>query len=309
MRRASIDVGANSVRLMVLELGAGGVRVLEDRGLLTRLGDSIARCGRLEGTPLEATLAAVGEYAAAARALDAEPVCIATAGLRDAANSTEALAMLSRACGCPARMISGRAEAELSYLGARAGSARTSERCAVIDVGGGSTEVAWGGAALEGAVSRPVGARVLVRLVPVLGAEGALDEAALGEAARAASAILSEEWPSLPAGATLFGTGGTVTTVAAMLAGLTEYDPLRVNDVAVGAEELRALVGELAALPLSRRRERMLEPERADLIVAGGVIVSEALRLLGAECLLASVFGLRLGAVTEEGTLVLENEG
>jgi exopolyphosphatase / guanosine-5'-triphosphate,3'-diphosphate pyrophosphatase len=306
MRRASIDIGANSVRLLVVELGPPLVLVHDD-GCLTRLGDSIAATGAIEGSPLDATTEAVQRYADDARRLGAEPTCFATAGLRDARNTLEAAEALTRAARAPVHVISGGVEAELAYLGTRAGAGHPPSSMAILDVGGGSTEIAHGGERLSAGVSRPVGARRLLAAFPALGAEAPVPAEVFAAAAAAAREALfpAGEPSTVPADAELYGMGGTITTLAAMALGLTRYDAMAVNDFRLDGGKMRALRDELAALELPGRRARLLEPERADLLLAGTVIAEEALIGLGRSELTVSVYSLRLGALTDAGSRLL----
>jgi exopolyphosphatase / guanosine-5'-triphosphate,3'-diphosphate pyrophosphatase len=306
MPRASIDIGSNSVRLMVVDLGPPP-RLLHDDGALTRMGDSLARSGAIEGPPLEATLEAVRGFALDARRLASEPTCIATAGLRDATNAAAVRALLAEAAGAPVRVISGHEEAALAFLGARAGTRLAPGTLAVLDVGGGSTEVAWGRARIEAGISRPIGARKLLRLAPLLASHEPIPAAALAEAREAARGLLLAEGAidGLPADAALYGMGGTITTLAALELRLASYDPLRVNDAVLTQSSLRETCESLRRLSLAERREALLEPDRADLLLPGAVIVDAALEVLGRSELTVSIYSLRLGAITDAGMALL----
>lgn len=307
MRRASLDIGTNSVRLLVVDLEPA-FALVRDAGTLTRLGDSLARTGALGGDPLRETLAAVALYAADARALGADLVCFATASLRDASNSCEVLAQIRDIAGVDAHVLSGEREAVLNYIGTRAGMARAPEALTILDVGGGSTEVAWGAATLEGAVSLQLGSRRLLGAVPAIGGEGPHTGEDVAEAREAALAILSEaERPPRGARGPLVGIGGTATTLCAIKLGLTEYDPHRVNDASLSREDLDALELRLRAMTLSERRSFLLEPKRADLILPGLAILQAALEWLAAPTMAISVYGLRLGALTDEGRRMLSS--
>lgn len=313
MPRASIDIGSNSVRLMVVDLGPPP-RLLHDDGALTRMGDSLARYGVIEGPPLKATLEAVRRFACDARRLGAEPTCIATAGLRDATNAGAVRVLLAEAAGAPVRVISGHEEAALAFLGARAGTRFAPETLAVLDVGGGSTEVAWGRDEIEAGTSRPIGARKLLRLAPLLASHEPIPATALAEAREAARGLLLAEGAieGLPEDAVLYGMGGTITTVAALELGLTRYEPLRVNDAVLTRAGLRAACESLRLLSLAERRAALLEPDRADLLLPGAVIVDAALEALGRSELTVSIYSLRLGAITDAGKALLaegEREG
>lgn len=305
--RASVDIGTNSVRLLVVDLGGASVRLVHDEGVLTRLGDSLATSGRIEGPPLEATLAAIERYATTARDLGAELTCFATASLRDAANAADVLPRLRAAAGTAVATVSGQQEAILSLIGARAGMSPLPERLVVVDIGGGSTEIAWGSEGLEGAVSLPLGSRKLRDRVAAFRANLPVSSQAFAEGrAVAGSALADAAKPGAAySGALLAGIGGTITTLAALHLGLAEYEPMRVHGTSLSTDALASLADRLCAMPLAARSESLLEPERADLIVPGLALLLAALSWLGTGSVTANVFGVRLGVLTDEGARVL----
>jgi exopolyphosphatase / guanosine-5'-triphosphate,3'-diphosphate pyrophosphatase len=294
-RYAAIDVGTNTVLLLVAERrGSALVPVLE-RAEITRLGRGVDRSGRLDPAAIRETVAALEDYAASARGLGAKVLaCVATSAARDAANGAEFFEAARDRAGLSLEIISGDEEARLVYASAfrdfGAGGA-----LAVLDVGGGSTEFIVGeGPAPRARTSLQVGAvRLTERHVatdPI-----APDEwQAVRAAARAALAPLSALAPG--AGARLVGVAGTVTTLCAVAQALPAYDAERVHGAVLERSHIEALLARLAALPVAARAPLPgMEPKRADVILAGGAVVAEAMAIAGFDRLTVSDRGVRWG--------------
>jgi exopolyphosphatase / guanosine-5'-triphosphate,3'-diphosphate pyrophosphatase len=296
-RYASIDVGTNTVLLLVAERRGEALAPLLERAEITRLGRGVDASGRLDAAAIRDTVAVLADYARQARALDAsEIVCVATSAARDAANGAEFFEAARAAAGLVPEVISGDEEARLVYASAWRDFGRADAGpLAVLDVGGGSTEFTHGeGPAPAGRTSLQVGAVRLterhVRTDPI----SAADLAALRGAAREALRPLSRM--ALPPGGRLVGVAGTVTTLSAVSQALERYDGARVHGAALSLPEAEALVGRLAALPVKGRAALAgMEPKRADVILAGAIVVAEAMRATGFDRLTVSDRGVRWG--------------
>lgn len=296
-RCAAIDVGTNTVLLLVAERRDGGFAPVVERAEITRLGRGVDASGRLDAAAIRDTVGVLAEYAREARALGADRiVCVATSAARDAANGAEFFEAARAAAGLVPEVISGDEEARLVYASAwRDFGGHGGGPLAVLDVGGGSTEFTHGrGPAPEGRTSLQVGAVRLterhVRTDPISGAE--LD--GLRRAARDALRSLSSM--TLPPGGRLVGVAGTVTTLSAVAQALPAYDAARVHGAALSLAEAEALVTRLATLPVKARAALPgMEPKRADVILAGALIVAEAMRVTGFERLTVSDRGVRWG--------------
>jgi exopolyphosphatase/guanosine-5'-triphosphate,3'-diphosphate pyrophosphatase len=306
-RVAAIDVGTNTVLLLVAEERPDGIAPLAERAEITRLGRGVDATGRLDPAAIAETARVLGAYAAEARALGAAAIaCVATSAARDAANGADFFAAVREAAGLVPEIISGDEEARLVWrsawrdFGAAGPGGPPPGTLAVLDVGGGSTEVCLGdGPAPRRRTSLQVGA---VRLTERHVREDPLSAAtrwSLRAAARAALAPLDEAGaPGARAGARLVGVAGTVTTLAAVAQALPAYDAERVHGSSLRLDEVEALVERLAALPVAERaRVPGMEPKRADVIVAGAVVVAEAMRRLGFDRLTVSDRGVRWGLV------------
>jgi exopolyphosphatase / guanosine-5'-triphosphate,3'-diphosphate pyrophosphatase len=300
MRLATIDLGSNTVRLLVADVEGRGWRVVEADQRVTRLGEGLARSGRLGAAPCERTAAAVAEYVARARRAAVDRLAIvATSAVREATNGREFVVTLERATGERVTIVSGDEEAALTLQGVVSGLGDLPARGAtlVFDIGGGSTEyvLADGGRAAA-AVSLRLGVVDLAERYPF---PDAVDWTRYAAMQREIAARLAAELPAAIRTARVVGvvgTAGTATTLAALDLGLGAYDARRVQGhrltrAAVETLRLRLgalTVGERAALPC-------LEPGRADLILPGVAIVLATLDLTGAAALLVSDWGLREG--------------
>jgi exopolyphosphatase / guanosine-5'-triphosphate,3'-diphosphate pyrophosphatase len=294
-RYAAIDVGTNTVLLLVAERRGSTLSPLLERAEITRLGRGVDATGRLDPAAIRDTVAALADYARAARELGATGIaCVATSAARDAVNGAEFFEATRAAAGLVPEIISGDEEARLVYASAHR-DFRAGGPLAVLDVGGGSTEFIVGdGPAPRARRSLQVGAVRLterhVRTDPPTAAE----VAALREAARAALAPVAEM--AAGRGARLVGVAGTVTTLCAVEQALPAYDAEKVHGATLTLAEVDGLLARLAALPVKARAALPgMEPKRADVILAGGVVVAEAMRLAGFDRLTVSDRGVRWG--------------
>ncbi|MCC6647597.1 MAG: Ppx/GppA family phosphatase [Polyangiaceae bacterium] len=296
-RVAALDIGTNSVLLLVAESTGDRLTPVVERATITRLGEGVDRSGELTASARERTRACLAGYAAEARALGVTALAaVGTSAMRDARGGPEFAAEIAELLGAAPRIVSGDEEARLTFRGALSGLAVAGPTL-VFDVGGGSTEIIVGSGRDPGArVSLDVGSvRLTERHVardPPLDAE--LDAARATVRAALASA------PRPPSGATVVGVAGTVTTLAAIALQLDPYDGARVHGASLPAARVSELTAELGALPLSRRRDvRGLDAKRADVIPCGALIVDEVLSWLGARSLVVSDRGVRWGLAEE----------
>ena len=296
-RFATIDIGTNSVLLLVAErLPDGRFEAVCERAEITRLGRGVDQSRVLSEAGLEDTLRVLEAYAAEARALGAQDVAVsATSAARDAHNGSAFLDAARRRAGVTVEIISGALEAQLSFAAVHADFASgAGGPLLVVDIGGGSTEFIFGG--LGGQVafrhSFDVGAvRLTERLVRS-------DPPSAAERAQMAQ-LLDQTYAALPrppAGATLVGVAGTVTTLYAMEHAIEPYDAARVHGGTLTQAQLEQLTDRLWSLPLAERRALPgVQPKRADVLPAGALILSRALAALGLQSVRVSDRGLRWG--------------
>jgi exopolyphosphatase/guanosine-5'-triphosphate,3'-diphosphate pyrophosphatase len=224
---------------------------------------------------------------------------VGTSALRDAEGARDFLDEAERILGVRPRVIAGEEEAALTFRGALSGLSLAGELL-VFDVGGGSTELILGSAralaAPETRVSLDIGSVRLferhVRSDPPSAAELAAIEADIARELATATSLLDRSSSAI----TLVGVAGTVTTLKALELQLAVYEPARVHGAVLTLDGIEKLCAKLVSLPLAQRRELPgLEPKRADVIVAGALIVRDLLRRTGAASAVVSDRGVRFG--------------
>lgn len=276
--RAAVDVGSNSVRLLVAD---GEGRRIVRRLEVTRLATGVDATGHLDDAALARTLAVIGAYRDEWRALgvDGRVRIAATSAVRDAADRERFFAGVRSLTGIDAEVLSGEQEAALAYAGALRATP-SDGRPAVVDIGGGSTELVLGDAGVATAsVSLQLGCvRLAERYLagdPPAPSEvvAAQDEVAaqLDHAER----VLADQGASLADATGLIGVAGTVTTVAALHLGLDRYDEDRIHGTRVPADALTAIARQLMGMTTAQRaRLGAMQPGREDVIHGGALILA-----------------------------------
>jgi exopolyphosphatase/guanosine-5'-triphosphate,3'-diphosphate pyrophosphatase len=299
MRVAAADIGTNSTRLLVADVGTdGSVAEIERLLEITRLGEGVDASGTLAEVPMGRVIDTLERYAERARALSPERMlAVATSAVRDAANRDDFLARVADS-GFEPRLLSGEEEAATTFAGvcsrAPGGEPVSADGTLIVDVGGGSTELVLG-AASGVAWSRSLQAGCVRMTERALG-EDVVGDSELAACARAVSALL-EVVPDDVVEATrrAVAVAGTATTIAAMQHG--SYDADAVHGAGITRKATRALEARLAAMPLAQRREVPgLEPARAPVIVAGLVVLGAVLDRFGLDAAIVSERDILHGA-------------
>jgi exopolyphosphatase/guanosine-5'-triphosphate,3'-diphosphate pyrophosphatase len=304
MRVAVVDIGTNSTRLLVADVSDDGrLTERERRTKVTRLGDRLGETGVLSDDAMARVLATLAEYRTVIEHEGAErAVAVLTSAVRDAANGEDFLARVrAQSDGLDARVIAGEEEARLTFRGA------TSERppgdatpTLVIDVGGGSTELVVGsGDDVRFHVSTQAG--VVRHTERHLGTDPPT-ESELRALAEDVRSTYTEAVPDAVrrTAHTAIAVAGTATSLGAMDLDLEHYEPGLVHGHVVTLPACRTILERLAALPEAERREvHGLHPDRAPTIVAGVVMVVEALELFGLDAIVVSDHDILRGAALE----------
>ncbi len=269
-RVAALDCGTNSTRLLIREAGRPDRREMR----ITRLGRGVDATGKLDPEAIARTLAVLSEYRVL---MDERGVTrarlVATSAVRDAANGEEFLRAASKASGVDAELLDGIAEGALAFAGATASLDAAPGDVAIIDIGGGSTELVIGGDEVRG-VSLDLGC---VRLTerhlhsdPPTPGELAAARATIDDELARAESVLPELRGERH---TLVGLAGTVSTLGALAQGLSHYDRERIHHFVLEAGVVREWCERLAGIPASERAGFAgMAPGREDVIV-GGVLV------------------------------------
>jgi exopolyphosphatase / guanosine-5'-triphosphate,3'-diphosphate pyrophosphatase len=313
VRRAVIDVGTNSVKLLVAEVSGPEVRPLLEQSRQTRLGSGFYESRRLQLEPIARTAAAVARFAEQARAGQAASIrIIATSAARDAVNAAELLSAIKQACGLPVEIISGDQEAEWAFQGAALDPELATATVLLLDVGGGSTQFILGH---DGhphfRASFSLGSVRLMETLPRGDPPSPADLAACRDWVR--DFLLREVRPQIapalqaetslrpvPGGVQLVGTGGTATILACMEAQLQTFDRPRIEATRLSRERVRWHRQHLWRLSLAERQRIVgLPPKRADVILTGVAIYDAVMEDFGFSGLRVSTRGLRFAAVRD----------
>ena len=298
-RYAVLDVGTNSVKFHVGERGADGAwRTIADRAEVTRLGEGLDESGRLGAEPIARTVAAIADMVDEARRDGVEAIAaVGTAGMRIAPNSAELVDGVRERTGVEIEVIPGEEEARLAYVAAVSGLRLAGGSLAVFDTGGGSSQFTFGrGTDVDERFSVNVGA---ARFTERFGLDGPVSEQVLAEALEAIAADLAR-LDGRPAPDTLVGMGGAVTNLAAVKHGLERYDAAVVQGTVLDRAEIDRQI-ELYRTRTADERLGIagLQPNRAEVILAGACIVRTIGAKLGSESLVVSDRGLRHGLLAE----------
>ncbi len=267
MKISAIDVGSNSVRLMVMADGKTLFKKIET----TRLGEGLASSGELTPAAIERTARAVQTFAAAAELEGAgAPYVFATAAVRSSSNGRQFTERVKQLCGIDVDVISGEEEAKIGMLGA------LGERDGgIVDVGGASTEITLqGGGVCTYSKSVNIGT---VRLFDLAGQDRSALQAVIDER-------LADYGDLSLAGTQMYAIGGTATNLAAVKLGLEKYDPSVVHGTVLTAAELGEMADRLLSLSVEQRKLLPgMDVRRADVIGGGCLLMYSILKKFGAE--------------------------
>lgn len=306
MFEATIDIGTNSVLLLVGEVQPdGSIRVAEDIANVTRLGEGLVRHGELSERATTRTLAVLAEYRdIAARYGITAPACIGTLALREAANASTFIRRARQELGLDIEVLSAEREATLTY---HAAAHDFGPSIAVLDIGGGSTELICERRGPKGPtnghhlISLPLGCVTLTESFLKRDPTTPDELHALRLSIRA---TLEQQVEPLhfarPNDLSLVATAGTATTIMAMHLKLASYRGDAVHGHRIRITEVRNLIDALMERTLAERRTMPgLIPERADVILAGSVLLHEAMSFLGYADVMISDRGVKWGLFYE----------
>lgn len=299
-RFAALDCGTNTLRLLVADLDSatGRQMSLDRRSTVVRLGQGVDRTGRFAAEALQRTFTTLEEYADVVAGFDVDAVrFVATSAARDVANRDAFLTGVRARIGVDAEIISGGEEARLSYDGATrqlSAHPEIARPVAVLDIGGGSTELVMpggdgavpGGSGEIRAISLDVGS---VRLTERhLHSDPPTADEVAAAVADVETALDTVDLP-LAAIGSLIGVAGSATTMAAMVLDLPEFDSERVHLARLAIPDVEAAVRRMVAMTVAERRALpFMQPDRADVMGAGALVLACVIRRVGLPDLLVS---------------------
>lgn len=306
MRLAIIDLGTNSVRFDVHEIGEGKKKTLLHREkLMVRLGQGVFLTQKLDPTSFRRTYESFSRFSRIARELRVEKtIAIGTSALREAKDGDRLLQAIRKKTGIDVRVISGNEEARLIARGVLENEKRIKgSRVGLIDIGGGSTELSvCQGHELKSFISLPLGAARLQQVFLKKSPPSKDSIRALRQHIRNVfhSEKILSAWPAV---STLVGSSGTIRAIARLIRKGNSKKK-------IDRKALKALVDEL-----SRKNDEELqqvpglESRRADLILSGAILLDELVRLTGAKAVDVTEYSLRDGVLSEEVELLKKSEG
>jgi exopolyphosphatase / guanosine-5'-triphosphate,3'-diphosphate pyrophosphatase len=293
-RVASIDIGTNTILLLIADADHATLKPLLEKETVVRLGEGLQKSGVLSAEAMDRGMRTLDEYLRECNGAGVQTIfTVGTSALREAKNSGDFLERAREKLGLSIEVISGEEEAHLSFLAVAADLKEPTIATMVIDVGGGSTEFILGkGHRITHGVSLPLG---LVRFT---------EQFLISDPVREEEWEEMREWiqkmlPGIPHPKepfSLVSIGGTGTTLASVAQGLTEFIPGKIHHFILTRDEIRA---QLLLYRSQKTEERKkipgLPPARADVILAGGTILYAAMEELECPSVLISSHGVRYG--------------
>ena len=296
-RIAAIDVGSNSIRLVVAEvLSSGGYRVLDEERENTRLAAAMTKTGRLDPAAADASVGVLRNFLSIATGYGAGQIrAIGTSALRDSADGLEFCDRVRKELKLSIEVISAAEEARLAFLSVARAFDISGREVAVADIGGGSTEIVLASSGLVDQIyETKLGA---VRVAEQCGVAGRASPKQVVKLQEFVDRALKKEMGKPPFQPDmLFGTGGTFTALASIIMAAQGQASQPMWGFRVTRAQIRHLVSDLAQMSLERRcKVPGLNPNRADIIVAGLAIVEGVMRRLRVNVVQVHTRGVRDG--------------
>jgi exopolyphosphatase/guanosine-5'-triphosphate,3'-diphosphate pyrophosphatase len=296
MKVAALDIGTNTALMLVAERGQNGFHVLRDEHSIARLGEGVDKTRMITDAAYERLRNILHRYREILNQLEVNKIAaIGTSAMRDARNTDEIIHRVHKEFGLKIEVISGEEESVLTYLGATFELQKTEGITTVIDIGGGSTEIAFGDAdGFKLGSSVNIGA---VRL-----REQGVHKSNRKEREGAILKLFEEKFTDIPSPSQLVAVAGTPTALAAMKLGLQKFDAEAINGLHISRTEIEVLLDFLfshSAEELSQKYPA-IHSGRADILPAGALILSEAMKFLGMDSVRVSTRGIRYGLALRE---------
>jgi exopolyphosphatase/guanosine-5'-triphosphate,3'-diphosphate pyrophosphatase len=293
-RVASIDIGTNTILLLIAKVEEGKLKPLFEMETIVRLGEGVQKNGVLSEEAMKRGFQTLAQYLEQCQTMGVQKIfAVGTSALREAKNSDHFLKMIQEKLDLSIEIISGEEEAQLSFLAVARDLKELKKSTLVIDVGGGSTEFILGkGDQITQWVSLPLGSvrftEQFLLSEPVQKGEWEIME---GEIRKLLPKIPHPQGPL-----SLVAVGGTATTLASVEQGLAEFIPEKIHHFVLKKEALRNQLHLYRSKTINERRKIPgLPPARADVVLAGGAILYVAMEELNCPSVLVSCHGVRYG--------------
>ena len=300
---ASIDLGTNTVRLLVAKKDGKGFKPLHSNQVITSLGEGLCNGGILIDKAMERTVNTILNFKNEVIQYNPSKIWIvATSAVREAKNRSEFIDIIKKATGLELEVIPWEEEARMTLLGVFSGLNSNIKNAIIFDIGGGSTEYVF---TEEKELINSVGADLgvvhlserYIKNDPVDEEELRILEKAIADKIKNVKDEINSTF-HIPHSALLIGTAGTVTTLAALDLNLYPYTPKKINGYILKLENVKKLLDRLKKMPLKERRNiPTLEKGREDLIIPGAVIVIKTMEIFGFDSMIVSDYGLREGII------------
>jgi exopolyphosphatase/guanosine-5'-triphosphate,3'-diphosphate pyrophosphatase len=297
---STIDIGTNTILMVTCSVDEDGrITILGDEHEIARLGKGVDASRTIMPETFDRVAVYLNGYVDTARSLGSERIiAFGTSALRDARNREEFIMAMFARTGIHIEILSGKDEAELTYRGAFFGLDLHARHRGVIDIGGGSTEIASGGTKHpHRSISLDIGAvRITERFFPELPPSNAQ----LASARTFVRDALAQAF-DLPGETVVVGVAGTVTTLGAISIGQTDFKAEALNSVHLAAEKISEITAHLATLTQAQTASTPgVHPGRADVLLGGAIVLDEFMRRYTLEEIIVSTRGVRYGVMMRE---------
>jgi exopolyphosphatase/guanosine-5'-triphosphate,3'-diphosphate pyrophosphatase len=303
-RVASIDIGTNTILLLIAKVEEGKVNSLFEIETVARLGEGVQKNGILLKEAMDRSLQTLAQYLKWCQELEVQKVFAAgTSALREAKNSEDFLNLVKEKLDLPIEVISGEEEAQLSFLAVAKDLGELKEPILVVDVGGGSTEFILGkGDQISQWISLPLGS---VRFTEEFLRSDPVQEEEWKKMERKIQGYLVNI-PHSQEPISMVAVGGTATTLASVEQGLEDFIAEKIHHFVLGKEALKNQLLLYRSKTIDERRKISGLPiARADVILAGGAILYLAMEELKCPSVLISCHGVRYGLLYKKLNLSL----
>ncbi len=298
MKYASIDIGTNTILLLIAHIG-DTVEDVIDVSSITRLGEGLKKNGYLLNTAMNRSLEVLKNYCNIAKAHDVDGIfCVGTSALREAGNSSQFLEAVKRACGISVEIISGEREAYYTYLSVKTDGLVREDNLFIIDIGGGSTEIIAGNRKrLLDYASLPIGT---VKLSEMFIENDPLLEDEIESMKSHIRTFFGK--PMKEEGQVLVGTGGTITNLGAIMLGLERFDKEKIHGYSLSLQSVKDIVRKLKAVDsFERAKIKGVEKGREDIITQGAILLEEIMSYYSFRDCIVSTKGVRYGVLFSRG--------